>query len=159
NNPIIVHVADIDRIAVLVSSWPQTAEQLAKRFWPGPLTLVLPKREIVPDVVTAGGPTVAVRMPAHPVALALIRAAGVPVAAPSANRSSELSPTRAEHVSRSLDGRIDLILDGGAAVGGIESTVLDVSVSPPRLLRPGLVTPADLEAVIGPVERPASGGR
>src|SRR5204862_2820372 len=119
------------------SSWPQTAAQLAARFWPGPLTLVLPKRDIVPDVVTAGGPTVAVRMPAHPVALALIRAAGVPVAAPSANRSTALSPTRAEHVLRGLDGRIDLVLDGGHAPGGIESTVLDLTSTPPRLLRPG----------------------
>src|SRR5262249_41979044 len=109
NNPVIVHIADVERVHDLVAPWPESAARLAARFWPGPLTLVLPRREVVPDVVTAGGPTVAVRMPAHPVALALIRAAGVPVAAPSANRSTELSPTRAEHVMRGLDGLIDVL--------------------------------------------------
>src|SRR5581483_11269384 len=101
------------------------------------------------------GPTVAVRVPAHPVARALIRAAGVPVAAPSANRSGYISPTRAEHVLRGLDGLIDMILDAGPVPGGIESTVLDVTADPPRLLRPGLVSPAEIEAVIGPIVRPA----
>lgn len=156
-NPLIVHIADLEKVHEL-AVWSAAAARLAARFWPGPLTLVLPRRAVVPDVVTAGGATVAVRMPAHPVALALIRAAELPLAAPSANRSNEVSPTRAAHVMHSLDGRIDVILDGGAASGGIESTVLDVSESPPRLLRPGLVTRADLEAVLGPLATTASAG-
>src|SRR5205814_1377019 len=128
---------------------------LAQRFWPGPLTLVLPKSNQVPALITAGGPTVALRVPAHPVALALLHACGLPLAAPSANPSSLLSPTTAEHVLRGLDGKIDLILDAGPTPGGLESTVLDVSVTPPRLLRPGMITPAQLEAIIGPIERRA----
>jgi L-threonylcarbamoyladenylate synthase len=159
NNPIIVHAADMETARQVVTSWPESASQLANRFWPGPLTLVLPRNTAVPDLVTAGGPTVAVRVPAHPVALALLRAAGVPVAAPSANLSGQLSPTRAEHVLRSLNGRIDVIVDGGPAPGGLESTVLDLSRSPPRLLRPGLVTPSAIEAIIGPVERLAIAGQ
>ena len=151
NNPLIVHVPEARDALPLVADWPDTAERLAQRFWPGPLTLVLPKKVVVPDIVTAGGPTVAVRVPAHPVALALLRAAGIPIAAPSANRSTQLSPTRAEHVIRGLDGLIDLILDGGPTTGGLESTVLDVTTSPPRLLRPGLVGQAEIEAVIGPI--------
>src|SRR5207247_928697 len=111
----------------LVADWPETAARLAARFWPGPLTLVLAKSAAVPDPVTAGWPTVAVRLPAHPVALALIRAAGVPVAAPSANRSSQLSPTCADHVLRGLEGLIDLLLDAGPTRGGLESTVLDLT--------------------------------
>ena len=130
----------------------QTAARLAARFWPGPLTIVVPKRPEVPDEVTAGGPTVAVRCPNHPVAQALIRAAGVPLAAPSANRSTELSPTRAEHVMKSLGGRIDMILDGGPCPGGIESTVVDVTGPVVRVLRPGLVTVPMLEEVVGKVE-------
>jgi L-threonylcarbamoyladenylate synthase len=126
---------------------------LAERFWPGPLTLVLPKSARVPDIVTAGGPTIAVRMPSHAVALELLRVAGVPLAAPSANLSTHLSPTRAEHVLRGLDGRIDLILDGGPTTGGIESTVLDITTDPPTLLRPGLVTVAMLEAVLGSIRQ------
>jgi L-threonylcarbamoyladenylate synthase len=151
NNPVIIHVAKPADALLVVAEWPDVAERLARRFWPGPLTLVLPKRDIVPDIVTAGGPTLAVRVPAHPVALALLRGAGVPVAAPSANRSTQLSPTRAEHVLRGLDARIDMILDGGPTTGGLESTVLDLASSPPRLLRPGLIGLAELEAVIGPV--------
>jgi L-threonylcarbamoyladenylate synthase len=153
-NPVIVHVTSADEARELTAAWPEEAALLAARFWPGPLTLVLPRNRRVPDVVTAGGPTVAVRVPAHPVALALLRAAGLPVAAPSANRSTGLSPTRAEHVLRGLDGRIDLVLDGGPTAGGLESTVLDVTGNPPRLLRPGLVGPAEIEAAIGPVLRP-----
>jgi L-threonylcarbamoyladenylate synthase len=153
NNPLIVHVPDASAVPRVAAAWPESATRLAGHFWPGPLTFVLPKRGEVPDAVTAGGPTVAVRVPANAVALALLRAAGVPVAAPSANRSSELSPTRAEHVLRGLGGRVDLILDGGMTSGGIESTVLDVTSSPPRLLRPGLIGPAALEAVIGPLAR------
>jgi L-threonylcarbamoyladenylate synthase len=151
HNPLIVHVADAAEVGKVAADWPASAARLAECFWPGPLTLVLPKNPRVPDEVTAGGPTVAVRLPAHPVARALLEATGVPVAAPSANRSSRLSPTRAEHVLRDLEGRIDLVLDGGSCPGGIESTVLDLTTSPPRLLRPGLVSLAELEAVIGPV--------
>lgn len=151
-NPIIVHVAAIDDAKKLVTAWPALAETLAGRFWPGPLTLVLPKAACVPESVTAGGPTVAIRMPAHPVALALLRACKLPLAAPSANRSTELSPTRAEHVLTSLAERIDLLLDGGPTTGGLESTVLDVTTIPPRLLRPGLVTLAELEAMVGPID-------
>lgn len=153
SNPLIVHVPDAKAAREVVAAWPEAAARLAARFWPGPLTLVLPRRAIVPDSVTAGGPTVAVRVPAHPVALALLRAAAVPIAAPSANRSTQVSPTRAEHVARGLQGRIPLILDGGPATGGLESTVLDLSTLPPRLLRPGLIAPSEIEAVIGPIDR------
>jgi L-threonylcarbamoyladenylate synthase len=156
NNPIIVHGSGVAQVRQVVADWPDPAARLAARFWPGPLTLVLPKNSLVPDVVTAGGPTVAVRVPAHPVAMALLKAADMPVAAPSANRSGELSPTRAEHVLRGLPDRIDILLDGGPTPGGVESTVLDLSRSPPRLLRPGLVTPGEIEAVIGPIDRTAT---
>ena len=155
HNPLIVHVAEAIEARWVAVDWPDAAARLAERFWPGPLTLVLPKQPTVPDVVTAGGPTVAVRMPAHPVARALIQAAGVPLAAPSANRSTELSPTRAEHVLRGLAGRIDMLLDAGPTAGGIESTVLDLTSSPPRLLRPGLIGLAELASVIGPVSHVA----
>ena len=149
----IVHIADVGQVPLVAADWPDTdGTELAERFWPGPLTLVLPKAAEIPSIVTAGGPTVAVRVPAHPVALALLRAAGLPLAAPRANRSTELSPTTAEHVLRSLGGRIDLVLDAGPTSGGIESTVLDMTTNPPRLLRPGLVTPAAIEAVIGRIQ-------
>jgi L-threonylcarbamoyladenylate synthase len=154
NNPLIVHIADAAGVGSVANEWPANASRLAKRFWPGPLTLVLPKRAEVPDAVTGGGPTVAVRVPAHPVALALLRVSGMPIAAPSANRSSQVSPTQAAHVLRSLEGQINLILDGGSTSGGIESTIIDVTTKPPRLLRPGLITTAQIEAVIGPLERP-----
>lgn len=143
-NPLIVHVADETAARALVTDWPERAARLAARFWPGPLTLVLPRREVVPDVVTAGGMTVGIRVPSHPVALALIRAAGVPVAAPSANRSTNISPTRAEHVLKGLDGRIDMLLDGGPCPGGVESTVLDLTGESPAILRPGLVSPGEI---------------
>jgi L-threonylcarbamoyladenylate synthase len=156
-NPVIVHVHEVGAVTPLVRQVPGLALRLAERFWPGPLSLVLPRSERVPDVVTASGPTVAVRVPAHPVALALLREVGLPLAAPSANRSTCLSPTRAEHVLRGLDGRIDLVLDAGPTSGGLESTVLDITTTPPRLLRPGLVSPADLEALVGPIERRHSG--
>jgi L-threonylcarbamoyladenylate synthase len=151
NNPLIVHVAHASAAQGLVLSWPETAQTLARRYWPGPLSLVLPKRPLVPDVATAGAATVALRVPAHPVALALLSAADVPIAAPSANRSMAVSPTRAEHVLRGLRGRIDLVLDGGPTAGGLESTVVDLTVWPPRLLRPGLVTRQQIEAVVGPI--------
>jgi L-threonylcarbamoyladenylate synthase len=151
NNPLIVHVPDVEQAKALVTDWPETASRLAEQFWPGPLTLILPKSAVVPEIVTAGGPTVALRVPAHPVAQALLRTAQIPIAAPSANRSMRLSPTRAEHVIRDLSGRIAMILDGGPTPGGLESTVLDLTTTPPRLLRPGPIAPAEVEACIGPV--------
>lgn len=171
-SPIIVHVDSIEMAQSLVAAWPDTAESLSRRFWPGPLTLVLPIRthggadapvrsaeriSAVPSspaialIVTAGRSTVGLRMPAHPIALALIRAAGVPLAAPSANRFTQLSPTTAEHVRRSLGSDVDYILDGGPCHVGIESTVLSLAGPQPVLLRPGGISRADLEAVIGPV--------
>ena len=137
----------------VVSEWPEAAQKLAEKFWPGPLTLVLPKTAAVPDLVTAGLPTAGVRMSAHPVALELVRTAEVPIAAPSANRFTEISPTTAEHVRRSLGDRLDYILDGGPCSVGIESTVLTLAEGGPTLLRPGGVSRAEIEAVIGPVAR------
>jgi L-threonylcarbamoyladenylate synthase len=148
-NPLIVHVPDAGSARSLVERWPDTARLLAERFWPGPLTLVLPKRAIVPDLVTAGLATVAVRVPSHPVAQALLRAAGVPIAAPSANPFTGISATTAHHVRRTLGDRVDVIIDGGATPGGIESTVLDLSRTPPALLRPGLLGSEELAAAIG----------
>lgn len=150
SNPLIVHLPDVGRIP-MIAGWPPAAGALAAHFWPGPLTLVLPKRDVVPDAVTAGGPTVAVRIPDHPVARALLEAVDRPLAAPSANRSTQLSPTRAEHVLAGLSGRIAGVLDGGPCRGGLESTVVDVTGDAPRLLRPGLVTLPMLEAIVGPV--------
>ena len=150
-NPVIVHVPDADAARALVLEWPRSAALLAERFWPGPLTLVLPKRAHVPDGVTAGLAQVGVRVPAHPVALALLRAAALPIAAPSANRYTELSPTAAAHVERALGDRVDLVLDGGPTTVGIESTVVDLSGDVPVLLRPGGVSLADLRAVVGDV--------
>jgi L-threonylcarbamoyladenylate synthase len=157
HNPIIVHVAGLAEACKVTTEWPDAAQLLAERFWPGPLTMVLPKSTAVADLVTAGGPTVAVRVPAHPVALALLRATALPLAAPSANRSAGLSPTLAEHVVADLEGRIAMVLDAGPTPRGIESTVLDLTVSPPHLLRPGPISPAALEALIGPLARPECG--
>jgi L-threonylcarbamoyladenylate synthase len=154
-NPLIVHVLDADAARALVTRWPPLAEALVQRFWPGPLTLVLPRRPIVPDVITGGGPTVAIRSPAHPVARALLAAAAVPIAAPSANRFTELSPVTAEQVERSLGDRVACILDGGRTNVGIESTVIDLSGPGPVLLRPGTITQAELESVTGPLARPS----
>ena len=151
-NPLILHVADTAEARALVSEWPEAAQRLAERFWPGPLTLVLPAASVVPAIVRAGGPTVALRCPAHPVALALVRATGRPLAAPSANRSQQLSPTRAEHVLSSLGDAVDLILDAGPTEAGLESTILDLSRRPFRILRPGPLSPSELEAVAGPVK-------
>jgi L-threonylcarbamoyladenylate synthase len=151
-NPMILHVADVASALPLVAQWPATAQTLAERYWPGPLTLVLPASEVVPAIVRASGPTVALRCPAHPVAQALIRAVGRPLAAPSANRSQHLSPTLAEHVASSLGGAVDLILDGGPTKAGLESTILDLSGARPRILRPGPITPTELAAVVGPVD-------
>ena len=155
-SPLIVHVASVEMARSLAAEWPLAAETLAGRYWPGPLTLVLPKRPSIPDIVTAGLPTVGLRMPAHPLALALIRAAAVPIAAPSANRFTELSPTLAGHVP---EGIADYVLDGGPARVGIESTVLSLA-GEPTLLRPGVIPLTEIEALIGPVgvaQDPAEG--
>lgn len=151
-SPLIVHVASIAMARELVSEWPEEAQRLAERFWPGPLTLVLPKAAVVPDALSAGLPTVGLRWPKHPVAEALIREAGIPLAAPSANRFTELSPTTAKHVQKSLGGVVAMVLDGGPCEVGIESTVLSLVGGARRLLRPGMVSRAELEAVVGPVE-------
>lgn len=150
-DPVILHIADLEALPQLAREIPSAAWMLARRFWPGPLTLVLPKQPLVPDQVTAGLPTVAIRMPAHPVALALIRAARVPIAAPSANRFGHTSPTTAQHVLEDLEGRIDLILDAGPTAIGVESTVLDLTRPVPTILRPGGLPREALEAAIGPV--------
>jgi L-threonylcarbamoyladenylate synthase len=153
SSPLIVHVASVDMARELASDWSEKAEQLAKAFWPGPLTIVVPKKASVPDLVTAGLPSVGLRMPSHPLALALIEAAGLPIAAPSANRFTELSPTTAEHVRQSLAGaHVEMILDGGSCTVGIESTVISMAGATPRILRPGMITQTQIEEVIGPVE-------
>jgi L-threonylcarbamoyladenylate synthase len=149
NNPIIVHVASEAMARQCASEWPLPAQKLARAFWPGPLTVVVPRAATVPAVVTAGGPTVGLRWPSHPFMQVLIRRCGFPLAAPSANPSSELSPTNARHVLDGLGGRIRLIVDGGASQVGIESTVVDLAVSPPRVLRPGMIHEEALAAVIG----------
>ena len=155
NNPLIVHVPDISAARELAAHWSSQADMAARHFWPGPLTIVVVRASgKLPDIVTAGSPTVALRVPDSPIALALIRAADIPVAAPSANKSNLTSPTRAEHVFKHLEGRIPLILDGGPAKGGIESTVLDLSGVQPIILRPGLITREQIEAVVGPVIMP-----
>lgn len=150
-DPIIVHIADREWLPKLTQSVPSRAEQLAEKFWPGPLTMVLRKAEIVPDIVTSGLPSVGVRMPDHPLALALIKEAGVPVAAPSANPFGRISPTQAEHVAEMLGDKIDYILDGGACRVGVESTVLDLTSDVPILLRPGGLPLEEIDAVVGPV--------
>ncbi len=151
DDPLIVHIAHAQQLAQLARQIPQRAWDLAERFWPGPLTLVLPKTDRVPSVTTGGLDTVAVRMPSHPVAKRLIERSGVPIAAPSANRFGRPSPTTAQHVWEDLNGRIDLILDGGPTPIGVESTVLDMTQDPPMVLRPGGVTLEELRAVLGDV--------
>ena len=148
-NPLIVHVADLDGAIECVRTWPLAARQLADHHWPGPLTLVLPRSAIIPDIVTAGQDTVGIRVPAPVVARELIRLAGVPIAAPSANRSNRISPTTAAHVLKDLDGSVDLILDSGPCSVGIESTVLDLSGPVPTILRPGAVAADEITATIG----------
>jgi L-threonylcarbamoyladenylate synthase len=152
-SPLIVHVASLDMARSLALAWPPLAEKLAVAFWPGPLTLVVRKRPHIPSIVTAGLDTVGLRMPAHPLAMELLRESGLPIAAPSANRFTELSPVAADHVRASLGSRVDLILDGGICSVGIESTVLSVVDDVPVLLRPGIVSAADIEALIGPLQR------
>src|ERR1041385_4715600 len=149
HNPIIVHVASLALARSCVSVWPPLAERLARSFWPRPLTLVLPRSKTIPDIVTAGGPTVGVRWPSHPFIQAVIRECNFPIAAPSANRSNELSPTNAEHVRRAIGDKIPLIVDGGQSQIGIESTVLDLTVQSLRVLRPGMLHSESLRAVVG----------
>jgi L-threonylcarbamoyladenylate synthase len=163
-NPLIVHVADTGMARSLAGDWPEAAERIAVALWPGPVTVVVPKGPRVPGIVTAGGGTVALRCPDHPLARRLIEKAGVPLAAPSANRSEQVSPTTAHHVVEGLGDKVDLILDAGPCGRGIESTVIDCTVTPPRILRPGPLSRGELEAAVGgPVAwpedaSPAGGG-
>jgi L-threonylcarbamoyladenylate synthase len=143
-SPLIVHVASIEMAKSLVREWPPEADRLAKQYWPGPLTLVLPKAETIPDIVTAGLATVGIRMPRHPIALELIREAGVPIAAPSANKFTGLSPTTAQHVQAAFGGSVSVI-DGGPCEVGIESTVVAIENGKIRLLRPGMISLEDDE--------------
>lgn len=156
-DPLIVHVADREALERVAARVPKVAEALIARFWPGPLTIVLPKRPRVPGLVTAGLSTVAVRMPSHPVARALLRGLGEPLAAPSANAFGGLSPTRAAHVAEALGADVDLILDAGATHYGIESTIVALEPAP-VLLRPGAVAAEEIEAEIGPLARGARPG-
>jgi L-threonylcarbamoyladenylate synthase len=150
-SPLIVHIDSIAMARGLVREWPEKAEMLARKFWPGPLTLVLPKQPHVSDRLTAGLETVGIRVPSNSIALALIREAGVPIAAPSANRFTELSPTTAQHVREALGDRVSMVLDGGLTTVGIESTVLSLADPDTILLRPGMVSQAEIEAIVGPV--------
>lgn len=151
DDPLIVHIYDAQQLGLLAQHISQTVWDLAERFWPGPLTLVLSKTDRVPRVTTGGLETVAVRAPAHPVARRLIQLSGCPIAAPSANRFGRPSPTTAQHVLEDLDGRIDLVLDGGPTPIGVESTVLDLTQEPPMILRPGGVTLEELQEILGEV--------
>ena len=146
DNPVIVHVVGGEMARRCVAEWTPLADKLARAFWPGPLTLVLPRSREIPDIVTASGPTVGVRWPAHPFVQAVIKECGFPLAAPSANLSNRVSPTNAGHVAKSLGDKIPLIVDGGQCQVGIESTVLDLTVSPPRVLRPGMIHDESLRA-------------
>ncbi len=152
DNPLIVHIADTDALPVLAEEIPQSAWELADRFWPGPLTIILRKKEIVPDATTGGLQTVAIRMPSDPVAAMLIRVSGVYIAAPSANASGRPSPTCAEHVYEDLKGRIPMILDGGSVPIGLESTIVDLTGETPLVLRPGFITIEQLREVLPTVE-------
>lgn len=152
DNPLIVHISAFEEIRELVSDVPEAAKKLADAFWPGPLTIILPKSSKIPDAVSAGLPSVAVRMPSHPVARAVIQKADVPLAAPSANLSGSPSPTNAKTVFDDMQGRIPLILDGGSSQVGVESTVITLCTGVPRVLRPGGVTVEQLRAVLGAVE-------
>ena len=151
DNPLIVHIADYEDLKAVAVNIPAKTDALAAHFWPGPLTMIFEKSEIVPYGTTGGLDTVAVRMPSDPVAAAVIRAAGGFVSAPSANTSGRPSPTTAQHVSEDLDGKIDMILDSGSVDIGLESTILDMTVEPPMILRPGAITADMFEEVIGPV--------
>ncbi len=158
HNPVIVHVCSVEMARGCVRLWPETADQLAAAFWPGPLTLVLPRAREIPDLVTAGGDTVGVRWPSHPFMQAVVRECGFPLAAPSANRSARLSPTNAAHVREALGERVQLIIDGGQSQVGIESTVVDLTVRPARVLRPGMIHGQSLRAVLGESGVRSAGG-
>ena len=151
-DPLIVHVAELSQVERVVSQFPESARLLATEFWPGPLTLVLPKRDVIPDLVTAGLPGVGIRIPRHPVAIELLKAAGCPVAAPSANPFGGISPTTAQHVADGLGRKVDWIVDGGPCAVGLESTVLSLMNERPVLLRHGGCPLEDIERLIGPVE-------
>jgi len=152
HNPIIVHVSNLTMARRCVAQWPELADKLAAAFWPGPLTIVVERSDQIPNAVTANGDTVGIRWPSHPFMQAVIHACGFPLAAPSANRSNEISPTNAEHVTRSLGELVPLIIDGGQSQVGIESTVLDITTAPPRLLRPGMIHEESLLAVTGALD-------
>ena len=152
DNPLILHISEFEELQPIVREVSPAAKALMDAFWPGPLTMVFPKSDIVPEKATGGLDTVAVRFPNHPVARAIIKAAGLPIAAPSANSSGKPSPTRASHVEFDLNGKIDMIVDGGAAEWGLESTIVDVSGEVPMILRPGAVTKEMMEEVVGTVE-------
>ncbi len=152
DNPMIVHISSVEEIYPLVTDFPEKAKALAEAFWPGPLTMILPKSDLVPREVAPRLETVAVRMPSHPIARKIIESAGVPLAAPSANSSGSPSPTTAQHVLHDLDGKIDAVVDGGECDVGIESTVITLATEVPRLLRPGGITVAQLESVLGHVD-------
>jgi L-threonylcarbamoyladenylate synthase len=152
DNPLIIHIADVDSLRELVKEVPEQAYQLADKFWPGPLTMIMPKSEKVPYGTTGGLNTVAIRMPSNKIALQLIRESGVCIAAPSANISGRPSPTKAEHVIEDLSGKIDMIIDGGAVGIGLESTIVDLTGKVPTILRPGYITKEMLEEVVGAVD-------
>jgi L-threonylcarbamoyladenylate synthase len=156
NSPLIVHVSSIAEARELAAEWPEDAERLAREFWPGPLTIVVPKKPIIPNEVTAALPTVGLRMPRHPVALALLREAGVPIAAPSANRFTQLSPTTAQHVREAFGDETPFLLDGGPCEVGLESTVIAVTRDGLEVLRPGMAF-VDDAAPAEPAEEPAAG--
>lgn len=149
DNPLIVHVSQTEQAKAIVREWPEMAEKLAEKYWPGPLTLVLPKKPSVPDCVTGGKETVAIRIPKHPIALKVISEAGVPVAAPSANIFMALSPTKAQDIEPEIDLEVEFILDGGPCEVGLESTVLDLTQSSPQILRPGGISRAEIQAILG----------
>lgn len=151
HNPLIVHVAGLEMAKHCVNAFSPLAEQLARSFWPGPLTLVLPRAKVIPDIVTAGGGTVGIRWPSHPLIQAVIRECDFPLAAPSANLSDQISPTNAAHVYKQLHGKIPVIVDGGHSAVGIESSVLDLTVSPPQILRPGMIHAESLAAAGFPI--------
>lgn len=150
-DPLILHIASLDDVEKIAEKFPEKAKKLAETFWPGPLTLVLPKKNSVPDLATSSLPSVAIRFPIHPVAQEIIRLAGTPLAAPSANLFKHISPTTAEHVAEQLTGRIDGIVDGGPCSVGVESTIVSFAEEHPLLLRPGAITLEMLEACIGEV--------
>ena len=152
DNPLILHIADASWLERCCASIPRSAYALAAEFWPGPLTMILPRRPLVPDVVTAGLDTVGMRCPAHPLCREIIERAGIPVAAPSGNTSGRPSPTTAEHMWEDMHGKIDAIVDGGPCSVGVESTIIDLTCDPPRLLRPGGISLEQLEEVLGRVE-------